>query len=161
MAYTKIRDGIFYSRKHGRIVNHRGYSTSIAWSPQMLDVLRRLFPVTKNSELAEILEVSMSTMIRKARQLSLEKNPEWLAGVWNENRHLAQVSARKKGNPGAFRKGEHANPEGEFRKGQVRPEELQLKIREGLKRHYRLHPTSGHNRAMKAWETRRRKEEEK
>lgn len=48
------------------------------WTPAMLKKLRTYFPVAFNRELAEDLGVSMRTLIRKARELGLEKEPGFL-----------------------------------------------------------------------------------
>lgn len=83
----------------GRLWCHQHYSTALAWSPQMLSDLRRFFPTTLNQELAEILGVSPRTLIRKARQLGLQKDPTWLIGIWNKRRLLAQAASKKAGHP--------------------------------------------------------------
>ena len=84
---------------------HNGISTRIFWSPSMISYLQKHFPTTKNKELAEELGVSPRTMIRKARELGLEKNSEWLQGVWDEHRLMAQAESKRKGYPGSFKAG--------------------------------------------------------
>lgn len=121
----------------------------------MLDYLRRHYPTTLNEELAGCLGVSQRTMIRKARELGLEKDPEWLSAVWNQRRQLAHVMSRRKGYPGRFKKGEHANPAGEFKAGERKSEEMKRKQAEGIKRWYKRHPREARAKALKAWETRR------
>ena len=100
----KIPDGVKFD-KSGRKVMHKGRSTSIYWDGNMLAMLRRYFPNTLNDELAEILGVSKRTMIRKARELGLEKDPHWLKGVWDDLRIKAHSASKEKGYPGAFKKG--------------------------------------------------------
>lgn len=104
MSYTKKPDGI-YKDKLGKLVEHKKYSTRIYWSPQMLSDLKRYFPTTSNQECADILQVSVRTIVRKARELGLEKDNEWLLSVWEENRLLACSVAKSKGHPGSFLKG--------------------------------------------------------
>lgn len=105
MSYNRKPDGVFYSTNKGRLMEHRGYSTRIYWNGDMLSLLRREFPTTLNEELAGMLGVSLRTMIRKARELGLTKDPKWLADVWNERRFWANVAAKKKGYPGSFKPG--------------------------------------------------------
>ena len=155
MAYQPARQGVYYNPKVGRIVHHEHYATRIFWNTQMLDYLRRHFPTTLNEELAGCLGVSPRTMIRKARELGLEKDPEWLAEVWEERRKLAHVISKRKGYPGGFKKGERANPAGEFKAGEPRSEEMKRKQGEGMKRWYKRHPREASAKALKAWETRR------
>lgn len=71
----------------------------------MLSLLKRHFPNTRNDEVAELIGVSPRTMIRKARELGLEKDPDWLQGVWNFNRMDAQAQSKRKGYPGTFKPG--------------------------------------------------------
>lgn len=153
--YQRKKDGLYHDPTTGRTWEHQGYATRIHWNPNMLTFLRRHFATTLNEELADCLGVSPRTMIRKARELGLEKDPEWLRRVWDERRMLAHVVSKKKGYPGGFRKGERANPDGEFKPGEPRSEEMKRKQGDGMKRWYRLHPIEAKAKARKAWETRR------
>ena len=153
--YKKKPEGVFYDPDTRRLYEHRGYGRSIHWSQQMLDDLRRLYPTTLNDELAGILGVSPRTMIRKARELHLEKDPQWLANVWEKRRRWAHMSSRSKGYPGGFRKGEHANPDKEFKPGIKRSPEQRAKQSAGMREWYRTHPKAASAKALKAWETRR------
>ena len=81
MAYQPARQGIYYNEKVGRIVEHNHYATRIFWNTQMLDYLRRHFSTTLNEDLADYLGVSLRTMIRKARELGLRKDPRWLSEI--------------------------------------------------------------------------------
>ena len=90
----------------------------ITWTPQMLTMLRTLFPITFDTSLALCLRVSKRSLIRKARELGLEKEPGFLEKRRDEIR--ARQSAALKRSPNVrtrFKKGEHRNPEGEFKKG--------------------------------------------
>ena len=155
MAYEPARQGVYYNPKVGRIVEHHHYATRIFWNTQMLDYLRRHFPTTLNDELAGCLGVSPRTMIRKARELGLEKDPKWLAEVWEERRKMAHVIAKKKGYPGGFKKGERANPAGEFKPGRKPSAEETAKHSESMKRWYQRNRKAASDKALKAWETRR------
>ena len=105
----------FYSEKHGRIVTRDHMATRIFWSKDMLDYLRDHFATTFNEELAGCLGVSQRTMIRKARELGLQKDNNWLANVWNQRRMWARMASRRKGYPGTFQKGQHASRATEFK----------------------------------------------
>jgi len=50
----------------------------ILWSEKMLEIIKEKFSFTFNRELAKELNVSMRTLIRKARELNLEKEPDFL-----------------------------------------------------------------------------------
>jgi hypothetical protein len=116
MPYKKKPDGIFYDPNKGRIYEHQGHAKRIYWSPQMLDDLRRYFPTTINEECAEIFGVSVRTIRRKARQLGLEKDPQWLREIWDERRMMAQAISKKLGYPGHFEKGHTYGINSRFKK---------------------------------------------
>ena len=101
----KKPDGVFYDAKQGRVMEHHGESKRIYWTGDMLSILRRYFADTKTEEVSGMLGVSHRTVIRKARELDLEKSPSFLRRVWDENRLLAHVSNRKSGNSGQIKKG--------------------------------------------------------
>lgn len=146
---------IFYHKGLGRVVEREGRATRIHWSADMLDYLRRHFATTLNDELAGELGVSPRTMIRKARELNLEKSHLWLTGVWEERRKWANIAAKRLGYPGGFKKGEHRNPAGEFKPGHAEPLESRQRRGEKMREWYRLNPDKAHAKSLKAWETRR------
>lgn len=105
----------FYSPKMGRVVTRDHYATRIFWNKDMLDFLRDNFATMLNDELAGCLGVSPRTMIRKARELGLQKDAAWLRALWDERRMMAHAVSKKLGYPGSFQKGQHASPETEFK----------------------------------------------
>ena len=138
--HGKKPDGIFLDQRTGRVYEHRGYSKRIYWSRQMLDDLRAMYPNTFNTELAHILGVSSRTMIRKARELGLRKDTEWLTCVYRENVRVAHCMNKVHGNKGQFKKGVRSSPETEFKSGTHKPltDEQEAKRRESLKRSWCL-----------------------
>ena len=122
----------------------------------MLDYLKQNFATTMNEELAGCLGVSTRTMIRKARELGLEKDKAWLASVWEERRKMATVESKRKGYPGGFPKGVRNYPDGEFKKGHVESDETKAKRIASVKRWCRLNPEKVMRRALKIAESRRR-----
>lgn len=115
----KVPDGTFYHKSYDRIMVHNGCSVRIFWSPSMISYLQKHFPTTKNQDLSEALGVSPRTITRKARELGLEKNSEWLQGVWDEHRLMAQAESKRKGYPGAFKPGNEIGKEYRFKKKAV------------------------------------------
>lgn len=159
MAYQKKKDGLFYSPERGRVMEHRGYATRIFWNKQMLDDLRRMFPTTLNEELAGFLCVSQRTMVRKARELGLVKDPRWLRDIWEERRKWAHMASAAQGHPGGFQKGQRANPAGEFKPGHKPTAETIAKQAAGRRKWNMLNPDKVRARVLKAAETRKRKRE--
>lgn len=155
-VYIPKKDGLYHDPKTGRTMQHEHYATRIYWSRDMIDYLRCHFPTTLNDELAGCLGVSVRTMIRKARELGLEKDPQWLAAVWEERRLIAQSVSRSKGNSGQFKKGERTNPAGEFKPGHKESDETKAKRIESIKRWCRSHPKELNERAVKIRATRMR-----
>ena len=51
MKYVRKKDCIYRDPRTGRIMEHKHYSTSIHWSKQMLDDLRRLYPKAPTTSL--------------------------------------------------------------------------------------------------------------
>lgn len=88
------------------------------WSPKELELLDELFSSTTNRELSKLFEVGVRTVIRKARELGLEKHEKFRIlidfskyGTIGAN-HPKAISTR-------FKKGEHISPETEFKKGNI------------------------------------------
>lgn len=155
MAYERKKDGLYIDHSTGRTMEHKGYATRIHWNGNMITFLRRHFATTLNEELADCLGVSPRTMIRKARELGLEKDPVWLRQVWEERRMMAHVVSRRKGYPGGFEKGRRYNPAGEFKKGHQLSPEAKAKQSASIKRWNLLHPQERKARGAKIWATRR------
>jgi len=159
--YVRKPDGVFRDEKTGRLMEHRGLSKRIFWSRQMIDDLCRHFPTTTNDELAELFGMCKKTILRKARELGLEKDPEWLLELWNSHRHMALVVSKKMGNPGCIKKGMHLNPATEFKPGRQVTEEQKRKRKESLRITTLRHPEISKERGRKISETKRRLAEEK
>ena len=154
-GYKKVKDGVFLHPKFERVMEHKGYATRIFWNPQMLDYLKRNFATTLNNELAGWLGVSERTMIRKARQLGLQKDPEWQSNLSRQHCRLAHAAALKAGNPGRFKKGVRSNPAGEFKKGHKESPEHREKRIANMVRYYRTHPAAVKAARQKSGQTRR------
>ena len=105
----------FYHEGMRRLVTQDHYATRIFWSKQMIDDLKREYSTTLNEELAGVLGVSVRTMIRKARELGLSKDKQWLNGIYKSHLHMANASSSINGNAGRIKKGEHRSPATEFK----------------------------------------------
>lgn len=159
--YTPVRQGTYYDPKHGRIMVHRGCSVRIAWSKTMLDYLRRHYATTINQDLADWLGVSMRTVIRKARELGLEKDPAWMRRMSVSHGKEGHIVSRHRGYPGRFPKGVRSNPDGEFKPGHKESEATRQKRSEAMRQWYRRHPVEVKAKAQKGAETRRRNREQR
>jgi len=106
----------------------------IAWTPQMLKLLCDYFPTMFNRPLAKWIGVSRRTLIRKARELGLEKKPGFLEERRADINELASAGLKRTHKSGGrFKKGERNNPEGEFKKGHTESPETKAKRSASLK----------------------------
>jgi hypothetical protein len=157
MAYEKKEDGVFWHPGYGRVMEHRGYGTRIHWSESMLDYLRTHYARTINQELCDHLCMSQRTMARKARELGLQKDRQWLTEVWNERRKLAHMIARAKGYPGKFEPGDERGKACQYKKGHRLTAEQEAKRVAAVHEWAKRHRKETRERMLKAWETRRQR----
>lgn len=90
-------DGVRYSKEARQIVEYRNGIQWKYWNPQMIADFRKLFPVTTNEELASLFCVSKRTINRKATELGLRKNEEWMRKMSRHNLFFASVKNRLNG----------------------------------------------------------------
>lgn len=67
----------------------------IKWTPQMLKLLTDFFPIMFNKPLAKWIGVSQRTMLRKARELGLQKQEGFLDKRRKDISRLAGEALRK------------------------------------------------------------------
>ena len=106
----------------------------IVWTPEQLKLLHEYFPTMFNKPLAKWIGVSLRTMIRKARELGLEKKPGFLNERRRDIQALAFEALKKSTNVHSrFKKGVRSNPAGEFKPGHIESPETKAKRSEALK----------------------------
>ena len=69
-----------------RIRNHK----KIRWTPEMIEQVKKEFPVSYNRALAKELNVSMRSLIRKARELGIQKEKDFLIKRKNEIQEMSR-----------------------------------------------------------------------
>ena len=74
---SKLNEGVV--QRGTRLVIRKDGISRIYWNGNMLSELKRYFPNSPNKEVAELLGVSESTMIRKARELGLSKEKRYIS----------------------------------------------------------------------------------
>lgn len=112
----KVPNRLYQDPVTGRLMEHKDYSTKIHWSLYMIERLTNKYATTKNEDLAIDLNVSPSTVIRKARELGLEKDKGWMQAHARKNCRTMRILNKYRGNSGQIKKGEHRSPETEFKK---------------------------------------------
>lgn len=90
--HTNKPAGVFLI--NGKVMERNGNVVKIHWGEEKIKAFKRKFPTTKNEDLAQEFGCGMSTIARRAREYGLVKDPEWLHGVWNENRTVAHAVHR-------------------------------------------------------------------
>lgn len=123
----------------------------------MLGYLRKNYARTLNRELCDHLCMSERTMIRKARELGLSKDPRWLEEVWEERRQLAHMIARAKGYPGRIVPGDGRGEAHRFKAGHTLTDDQKEKRAAAIHEWAKRHRKETRERMLKAWETRRGK----
>ena len=104
------------------------------WPDEKIKLLTMYFPTMFNRPLASWLGVSLRTMLRKARELGLEKQEGFLEKRRKDISLLAAEALRRKENVSSrFKKGVRFNPAGEFKKGHVESPETKAKRSAALK----------------------------
>lgn len=107
----------------------------IVWTPKMVSLLVHFFPIMFTEPLAAWIGVSKRTCIRKARELGLEKERGFLDRRRRDiNELISQANKNTdKDVSTRYKKGDHPNPAGEFKKGHVNSPEVRAKITESMK----------------------------
>lgn len=82
------------------VVRKKRNCAKITFTDEQRDWLIAHFSTTLNKDCADHLGVSMRTMIRFARELGLEKDKEWLHGVFVERCTMMAEANRGEGNHG-------------------------------------------------------------
>lgn len=148
------------SKKTGKLMEYEGKAVRTFWSPAMLEILQRMFPTTYNEELAGVLGVQVRVMQRKARELGLKKDKDWVRAVHIECAKWGHTKSKQLGYPWSWKKMGRENPGTPYRKGRVVSEETKKKISDSCRRFWTAHPTLARETSLKAAETKKRKKEQ-
>lgn len=76
---SKKKIGVFRDPTDGRLYVHNGKHgcRKLYWTGDMLSILRRYYPCTPDTEVAEMIGVSYRTVCRKAKDLGLTKSRQY------------------------------------------------------------------------------------
>ena len=114
------------------------YRKGIVWTPRMLKLLQDYFPTMFNKPLAKWIGVSERSLIRKARELGLNKVDGFLDKRRADIQDLAADALRRGYRSGritgGFQKGVHNNPAGEFKPGHKESPETKAKRSASIRR---------------------------
>ena len=67
-----------YLRNDGRLSEVKNGHAYIYWTENMLSIMQRFYPNTKNEEISEMLGLCVRSIQRKARKMGLNKTAEFL-----------------------------------------------------------------------------------
>lgn len=109
-----------YAKLNGWVGKDMKQALSIQWSEEMIKILENRFHNTFNAVLARELKVSVRTLIRKARQIGLEKEPGFLEKNRATISKMAQKS-RPKNDQETIKRITEAGKAYRFKKGNIPP----------------------------------------
>lgn len=106
------------------------------WTPKQIKLLKDFFPIMFNKPLAKWIGVSQRTMIRKARELGIEKEENFLDTRRDDINALLSEALKKAPdtNGTRFKKGIHASRGTEFKKGHILSPEAEARRIEAYKK---------------------------
>jgi hypothetical protein len=112
----------------------------IVWTPQQIQLLRTYFPVMFNKPLALWIGVSQRTMLRKARELGLEKEPGFIAKRQRDISSLASAALRECESikRTQFKKGVHNSPATEFKPGHKLSPEAEANLKAAMRHSWKM-----------------------
>lgn len=89
-----------------------------AWSKADIEKLETLFPVTSNKSLANMFGIGWRTVVRKARELGLEKHPDFRVLI--DFQELGKKGSEHQNTFATrIKKGDHKSSETQFKPGHV------------------------------------------
>lgn len=108
---------------------------SIHWTPEMIRTLKFYYPYMFNRDLAQLLRISPRSLIRKARELGLQRPPDFLEKNRQAIKQRAGAAIKARGDVRGtwYKKGTRANPDGEFKPGHKETPETRAKRSAALK----------------------------
>ena len=83
------RDGrwvVLYGRGRGKVY----------WTPDMISIVRKYYHTNSNKEIGEMIGVSKTLVHRKARELGMKKNPDYLTAVRKQTGLMAGIALKRK-----------------------------------------------------------------
>lgn len=93
-SYDKYHPHI-YVGDNGRLFKRSSGHPYIYWSGNMISELKRYYPNTSNEELVELFGCSTRTIVRKARELGLNKSKEHMSYTAKQKSMLAVIAKNK------------------------------------------------------------------
>lgn len=116
------------------MTNRTTKGIKVIWTQEMIETLKKKFPIEYNKYLAIEIGVSIRTLIRKARELRIDKEPGFLEIRRNEISRLA--NAFRSPNPTKGQKG-WCVPNSEasrFKPGNISPMAVSQKVRDKVRK---------------------------
>lgn len=92
----------------------------IKWTSDMLYCLRNYYPDTNNHEVADLLGISFRTVIRKAKELGITKDKDYLDARTKQGCIIMRIINEARGYPQRKYLTNHSPNAGTFTKGHTR-----------------------------------------
>lgn len=111
----------------------KGIEPGIKWTAQMEKMVKDFYPTMFSKDLAKWIGVSHRTLIRKARELGVEKVDGFLEKRRDD---ISRRSGAKSANATSFKKGNQVGKGSRFKKGHKMTAEEKAKQSETLKKYW-------------------------
>lgn len=93
-SYDKYHPQV-YVGEDGKLLKRSKGHPCIYWSGNMISELKRYYANTSNEELVELFGCSIRTIVRKARELGLNKSKEHMSYTAKQKSMLAVITKNK------------------------------------------------------------------
>lgn len=126
----------------------------IEWTPEMLKLLRDFFPIMFNSDLAKWIGVAQRTLVRKARELGINKVQDFherkREAISQRIRHGHKIKGFGEGVKYRFKPGDPRICGKQFEKGHMPTEQTRAKMSEAMRKMWARRKQQELERKLKA-----------
>lgn len=112
---TESMENKIYIGYNGRKLVKVGCTRRLYWSQQSIDMLKRYYPTTSCRDIADMLNMGIDGVKKKASELGLKKDTEHRRRVNHSTLKIANLHSRLYGNKGRIRKGQRLSPATEYK----------------------------------------------
>ncbi len=94
--HKPVPKGVFFDDSTGKLIDRRTPYPQPFWSENMLNILRRYYPISPTREVSELVGLSCKSVTKKAKQLGLSKSREYIQKMNAENGILGGIANKRR-----------------------------------------------------------------